>query len=296
MHNQRKGIILAGGTGSRLYPLTQVISKQLLPVYDKPLIYYPLCTLMLAGIRDILIITNPEHLDLYKKLFSVSNNWNINIQFAIQHEPDGIASALIISEEFLNGSPSALILGDNIFYTSGLTDLENHELLKSSGATILAKEMSNPNEYGVIALDQNDAPTSIEEKPKNPKSNLVVTGLYFYDNTASERAKKLERSERGELEITDLNRSYLEENRLSILNIRRGSLWFDAGSHGNLIEASNLIASIQHRSGILISSPEETAYRKGWITIDQLNLLIGAMGTSSYQKMLTKLVQRELNK
>ena len=156
--------------------------------------------------------------------------------------------------------------------------------------------MSNPNEYGVIALDKNGAPTSIEEKPKNPKSNLVVTGLYFYDNTASERAKKLERSERGELEITDLNRSYLEENHLSILNIRRGSLWFDAGSHANLIEASNLIASIQHRSGLLISSPEETAYRKGWITIDQLNLLIGAMGTSSYKKMLTKLVQRELNK
>ena len=235
-------------------------------------------------------------MDLYKKLFAISNNLNINIQFTIQNKPDGIASALVISEEFLNGSPSVLILGDNIFYASGLTGLMNEALVKTSGATILAKEMPNPNEYGVIALDQNGAPTSIEEKPKNPKSNLVVTGLYFYDNTASERARKLERSERGEFEITDLNRSYLEENRLSILNIKRGSLWFDAGSHGNLIEASNLIASIQHRSGVLISSPEEIAYRKGWITIDELNLLVSAMGASSYQNMLLKLVQRELNK
>ena len=290
---RRKGIILAGGTGSRLGPLTQAISKQLLPIFDKPMIYYPLSTLMLAGIKDILIITKPEDLILFQKLFSNSPDWGINIEFSVQDRPDGIASALIIAEPFLNGSPSALILGDNIFYSSGLTRLMEQAASISNGASILAKEMAEPNQYGVIELNPSGKPISIEEKPKKAKSNLVVTGLYFYDNTASQRAKKLRPSKRGELEITDLNESYLIEQQLSVSTMHRGSVWFDAGSHENLLEASNLIASIQHRSGILISSPEEIAYRQGWISLHQLEHLVRKMGASTYKILLATLVHEE---
>ena len=287
----RKGIILAGGIGSRMAPLTNAVCKQLLPVFDKPMIYYPLCTLMLAGIRDILIITKPQDLEVFKTLFKKSQAWGVNIEFAIQYEPDGIASGLIIAENFLNYNPSALILGDNIFYSSGLTGMLSEAMSYNAGALILAKEIRNPELYGVITLNKIGEPISIEEKPKFPKSKLVVTGLYFYDETAPERAKTLKPSIRGELEITDLNLSYMQDKQLAVSTLQRGTLWFDAGSHNNLLEVSNLVASIQNRTETLISSPEEISYKNGWINIEQLSHLVAQLGPSTYRKMLANILE-----
>jgi len=293
IYEKRKGIILAGGVGSRLAPLTNVLSKHLLPVFDKPMVYYPLSTLMLAGIRDILIITKPEDLALFHSMLSCGHQWGLNIEFMVQEKPDGIASALILAEPFLDGAPSVLILGDNIFYSSGLTGVMAKAMSLLVGASIFTKEMASVNQYAVVELDNNGFALAIEEKPENPRSNLAVTGLYFYDGTAPERAKKLKPSKRGELEITDLNQSYLDDQCLSVCNMHRGTIWFDAGSHENLLEVSSLIASIQHRLGVLISSPEEIAFRNGWIELGQLEHLISAMGESSYRALLSSIVKRE---
>ena len=293
IYKERKGIILAGGMGSRLAPLTNVLSKHLLPVFDKPMVYYPLSTLMLAGIRAILIITKPEDLALFQLMFSFSHQWGLNIEFMVQEKPDGIASALILAEPFLDGAPSVLILGDNIFYSSGLTGVMRKAMSLSVGASIFTNEMASVNQYAVVELDKNGFPLTIEEKPENPRSNLVVTGLYFYDGTASERAKQLKPSKRGELEITDLNQSYLDDQCLSVCLMHRGAIWFDAGNHENLLEASSLIASIQHRLGVLISSPEEIAFRNGWIELGQLENLISALGESSYRTMLSCILNQE---
>jgi glucose-1-phosphate thymidylyltransferase len=270
----RKGIILAGGLGTRLYPTTKILSKQLLPVYDKPMIYYPLATLMTAGIKEILIITNPKDLDLFQRLLGNGSQWGIKIIFMQQKEPNGIAEAFILAEEFLNNSPSALILGDNIFYSNLTSNLLSVEKYDKNFATIFSYEVENPSRYGVVELDQSNRILSLEEKPENPKSSFAVTGLYLYDSRASEFAKRLKPSKRGELEITDLNKIYLQNGELSNVKLDKSFLWLDSGTHDSLIQASNFVHDTQKKHNTIIACPEEIAFKKGWIDIDMLKLSI----------------------
>lgn len=283
---KRKGIILAGGAGSRLHPLTLVVSKQLLPVYDKPLIYYPLSVLMLAGIRDILIITTPEDASGFRKLLGSGEAWGVKLSYAVQPKPEGLAQAFLIAEEFLAGAPSCLVLGDNIFYGQGISKSLARAAATEDGATVFAYHVEDPQRYGVVSFDESGRALSIEEKPVRPVSRWAVIGLYFYDASVVERARALKPSPRGEYEITDLNNAYLEEGRLSVETLGRGFAWFDAGTHASLLEASEFISVVQRRQRQLIASPEEIAYRLGWIDRSMLAECVSHLGKSTYAEML----------
>jgi glucose-1-phosphate thymidylyltransferase len=274
MTQKRKGIILAGGSGSRLYPMTKAISKQLLPVYDKPMIYYPLSVLMLAGIRDILIISTPHDLPLFKSLLGEGDAWGLNFSYQVQPTPDGLPQAFILAESFIGDDLSTLILGDNIFYGHHFQSLLSSATSREKGATVFAYHVHDPERYGVVEFNEKHEIISLEEKPKLPKSNYALTGLYFYDNQVVELAKKLKPSSRGELEIVDLNRLYLEQSQLNIEIMHRGYAWLDTGTQKSLLEASQFIAALENRQGLKVACPEEIAYRNGWINEDQLKKLI----------------------
>ena len=288
-----KGIILAGGAGSRLYPLTHVVSKQLLPVYDKPLIYYPLSTLMLAGIQEILVISTPDDLPRFEKLLSDGSQWGISLNYAVQPSPDGLAQAFIIGREFIGSSPVAIILGDNIFYGQGFSELLQRAVKRESGATVFSYYVRDPERYGVVEFDREGRVISIEEKPERPRSHYAVTGLYFYDNHVLEIAAGLKPSARGELEITDVNLEYLDRDHLRAEVIGRGMAWLDAGTHESLLQSSNFIETIEQRQGLKIACPEEIAYRMGYIDLKQLERLAVSMEKSGYGQYLLELVRSE---
>ncbi len=287
-----KGIILAGGSGTRLYPLTQVVSKQLMPIYDKPMIYYPLSTLLLADIRDIFVITTPQDQPLFKELLKDGRQWGVNISYGIQPSPGGLAQSFIIGKDFIGNDGCSLILGDNIFYGHELPALMEDARKRESGATIFSYWVKDPQKYGVVEFGPNNKVINIKEKPQNPKSNFAITGLYFYDNQVVDIASSIKPSARGELEITDVNRVYLEQSQLSVEKMSRGFAWLDTGSHESLLDASNFIETIQRRQGLMVCCPEEIAYSKGWITAEDMEKLALSLNKNEYGQYLLRLIQQ----
>lgn len=288
-----KGIILAGGSGTRLYPITKAISKQLMPIYDKPMIYYPLTTLMLAGIRDILLITTPQDKETFYRLLGSGEQWGINLSYIVQPSPDGLAQAFLLGESFINKEGCSLILGDNIFYGYGFSEKLHIAAQQDTGATVFAYWVKDPERYGVVEFSNSGKAVSLQEKPANPKSNFAVTGLYFYDEQVVEYAKSLKPSSRGELEITDLNRMYLDQNSLRVETLGRGYAWLDTGTHESLVQASSYIATIQERQGLMVACPEEIAYRMGYISKDVLIELALKMNKNDYGQYLFRLASEE---
>jgi glucose-1-phosphate thymidylyltransferase len=286
-----KGIILAGGSGTRLYPITKAISKQINPIYDKPMIYYPLSILMLAGIREILVISTPRDLPLFKELLGSGENFGVRFEYAIQEQPNGLAEAFIIGEQFIDNDSCALVLGDNIFYGHGLTGMLKEAEARKDGATIFGYYVTNPQDFGVVEFDDTGKVISLEEKPQNPKSNYAVPGLYFYDNTVVEKAKRVKPSKRGELEITSINEMYLQEEKLHIINFGRGMAWLDTGTHDALLEAANFVKTIQSRQGVMVACLEEIAYRNGWISKEKVLELAKPLMKSKYGEYLVNLVK-----
>jgi glucose-1-phosphate thymidylyltransferase len=286
----RKGMILAGGSGTRLYPATRAVSKQLLPVYDKPMIYYPLCTLMLSGIREVLIISTPSDTPRFQELLGDGSQWGMHLQYAIQPSPDGLAQSYLIGKPFIGHEPSALVLGDNIFYGHDLVKQLASANARTQGATVFAYHVHDPERYGVVEFDAHRKALSIAEKPQTPKSNYAVTGLYFYDGEACEMATHIQPSHRGELEITDLNRMYLERDRLNVELLGRGFAWLDTGTHDSLLEASSFIATLQKRQGLMVSCPEEIAYSQGWIDATMLEKLAAPLAKNGYGQYLLGLL------
>lgn len=290
MKQQRKGILLAGGSGTRLYPLTRSISKQLMPVYDKPMVYYPLSVLMLAGIRDIAIISTPVHLPLFEDLLGDGRRWGCSFSYIEQPRPEGLAQAFLLAEDFLDGSPACLVLGDNIFFGHGLDALLQHAMAQGQGATVFGYHVTDPQRYGVVAFDERGRATSIEEKPEEPRSNFAVTGLYFYDGDVVDMARQVRPSARGELEITDLNNMYLEKGLLQVELMGRGMAWLDTGTHDSLLAAANFVQTVQMRQGLKIACPEEIAWRKGYISADDVRALAHEMDKNQYGQYLYELV------